>query len=234
MKKLHFPIYFLFLLLLPVTVFGIESTDNRTIAVTSSYGMTVPAENATIHAQIKIVSDSVENSYNQVIQNLMELTERMKKFGLAKADITVSAITQGAEYKWTANTRKLSGYSATCSLQFQVGHIEDSYKMHTEFSTFPALTIQRTEYGLNDYSKIKAQTLQKALHAAKEKATVMSEAMDAAIGEVLTISEVGSHPLPIARAEAMMQNAGAPNPINVTTHGSVTVNSSVAVVFALQ
>jgi|GEM_PF-3879754 len=235
MNKFYAAALFILLLVLPIGASGNSDSIQRTISVAGSSAITVPAENATIHAQLKVVSDSVENSYRQVMDKLVALTEKMQQFGLEKADITVSAITQGAEYSWTANTRKLAGYSATCSLQLKVDQLQDSYKIHNELSAFPELTILRTEYGLNDYSKIKAQTLQQAILDAKNKAEVMAKTLDGGVSQVLTINEVGSQPMPMARSEAMMHDAaGAPNPINVTTHGTVTVNSHVSAVFELE
>lgn len=235
MKKLRIAIIAAALCLLPLVAGAECDSTTRTISVSGSSAVTVPAENATIHAQLKVVSDTVETSYKQVMENLVNLTKRMQQFGMEKNDITVSAITQKAEYEWAANTRKLSGYSASCSLQLKVHKILDSYKIHSDLSAFTELTILKTEYGLEDYSSLQAQSLQEALQKARKKAVIMAQSLDADVGKVLTIAEMGNQPMPMMRRDAvMLEAASAPNPIDITTHGTVTISSNVSATFELK
>ncbi|WP_136799205.1 MULTISPECIES: SIMPL domain-containing protein [Desulfosediminicola] len=224
------------LLLYPAFVTQAAENDaNRSITVTGNSSATLPAETATIHGQVKVVSDSTENSYLKVVEILVELSTKVQELGLKKTDIIAGAIGQREEYEYSANIRKPKGFSATSNILLKVSNVKDAYKIHNELSHFQNLTILTTEFGLKDHAKAKGDTLEQALANSKRKAELMANSIGAQLGPALTIEETTANPYPMGRSEMMLQHSPAPSsPVSITTTGSVTIESSVRVKFQLQ
>jgi len=222
---------FTILLLLPQTAFSEERA--RTISVGGTAEVTVKAEHALVHAQLKVVSPSVEESYESVSRLLTELASTLEPLGVTREQLVASAITQGTEYEWSNNTRTVQGYYSTCSLQIKIQNIQDTYRVHRSLAGFQHLSISHTEYGRSDETLLKTSALQQALQAAKTKAQAMAETMGASLGEVLHIRESEGPHIPVPRMEARLA-AAADNPADVATTGFVTVSGSVSVDFALK
>ncbi len=222
---------FTILLLLPQTAFSEEQA--RTISVNGTAEITAKAEHAIVHAQLKAVSPSVEESYGTVSRLLTEVASALEPFGVAKEHLIASAITQGTEYDWSGNTRTVKGYYSTCSLQIKIDAIQDTYRIHQALAGFQHLSVSYTEYGRNDETQLKASALQQALQAAQTKAQAMAETMGASLGQVLHIRESDGPHMPVPRMEARLA-AAADSPADVATTGFITVTGSVAVDFALK
>lgn len=219
------------LLLLPQTSFSEERI--RSISVNGSSTTTVNADYANVHAQLKIVTSSIEESYETATHQLTELAKNLQNLGVTKEDLNVSVITQGEEYEWANNSRTLSGYYSACSLKIKINSIGDSYRIYRELAKYPRLSTGHTEYGRNDVSQLRTAALQEALKAAKSKALAMAETLGAELGQVLNIRESGGVPVPVGRFEARLAESPV-DPGEVSTTGSVTITGDVSVDFELK
>lgn len=230
MKALH-AILFVLLLTLPFSAHSEERS--RFISVKGQETLTSPAEFATIHGQLKVTSDTPQESYDEVTRQLVELTDILGSLGLTKDDIIASMITQKIEYDWRNNKRVVKGHSAGCSLQIKVDEIAETYKIHNKLAAYRTLTIHHTTYGRNDESSMQIEALKGALKSARAKAVSMAETMSAKLGPVLRIQEGVGYAVPVGRPEMAMQAARAASPAEVTTTGTVTVTAHVIVDFEL-
>lgn len=220
-----------FLLLLPAS--ALTSENLRSVTVMASSTINAKAEHATLHAQLKIVSNSLAESYAQLTASLKEIAAALEPLGITKDDLVVSVINQGQEYNWDGNTRTASGFSSECSLRIRNTDLEGTYRLHQTLAGFKNLTIGHTEYGRDDVSLLHTAALQQALQSAEAKARAMAETLGAQLGEVQRIRETGNTPIVLPRMAAAMADAGG-DPGTVTTTGSVTVTGDVEVEFALK
>lgn len=220
------------LLLLPQTLFAQEAV--RSITVSGSSTITAEAEFALIHAQLKVVSASVEESYQSVTRLLSELAEKLQPLGVTKEDLTSSMVVQGTEYDYNTNPRTVSGYYSACSLRIRVKAIADTYRIHRELARYQTLSIDQTEYGRNDEALLHTTALQKALQAAEAKARAMTTTMGAKLGPVLDIREGNAAPVPMRDMKGVFSAQEAADPGEVTTTGSITVSGAVMVSFEIR
>lgn len=220
------------LIALSLPQFAVAKEKLRAISVKGSSVIIVEPDHSKIHAQLKIVSRSVEESYQQVTLKLAGIADDLQKLGLAKDDFIVSVISQGADYEWRNNARVLNGYYSACSILIKVNTIEDTYKIHSELSKMQDLAVGHTEYGRSDHSQLETKVLQKALQNASAKAKAMAETLGATLGPVLHIQEAGV-PTVIGRTESF-RLAKSADVAEVVTTGSVSVQGDVVVEFELQ
>lgn len=219
------------LLLLPQISFSKERL--RSISVNGNSTTTVDAQYAKIVAQLKVVTPSIEESYEAATHQLSELAKTLQNHGVTKEDLTVSIISQGGEYEWSNNSQTLAGYYSACSLQIKINNIGDTYSIHRELAKYPSLSTGHTEYGRNDVSQLRTAALQEALKVAKVKARVMAETLGAELGQVLNIRESGSVPIPVGGFEARLA-ANPTDPGEVSATGSVTITGDVSVDFEIK
>lgn len=231
---MRYAIFFLAaLFLLPNNSLGDETAG--TISVSGTATITAEAEFAVIHAQLKVTSATVEESYMAVTHALTEIAAALQPLGVTKADIITSAITQGAEYTWKNNIRDLIGYSSACTLKIKLNAIADTFRIHAKLATFQNLSTGATDYGRNDEAQLRITALQQALLDARLKAQAMAETLGVALGSVRHVKESTVEPYPMVKMAAEARLASAPSdPGEVITAGAVTVSGNVMVEFGLE
>jgi len=218
------------LFLLAPTSYAGETTG--IISVRGAATITAKAEFAVIHAQLKVTSATVEESYAAVTQSLTEIAAALLPLGITRENIITSAITQGAEYAWKNSVRNLIGYYSACTLKIKLDAITDTFRIHTKLATFQDLSIGSTNYGRNDESQLRITALQQALQDARLKAQAMAETLGVELGPVHLVKESTIEPYPIAKMEAQLSSAPR-DPGEVITAGTVTVSGNVIVEFGL-
>lgn len=228
----HFILILAFFSLVPQYCFAEEAA--RTIQVIGRSIITADAEFADLHAELKVISPSVEESYIGVTQSLTEIAASLQPLGISRENIITSTISQGTEYSWQDGTQTIIGYYSTCALKIKINNISDTFRIHAKLSEFKNLTTGATQYGRNDEPQMRIGALQQALKDAQAKAQVMSETLGAGLGQVLHIREEGET-VPFRQERMEAKVAASPvDPGEVTTTGSVTVTGTVAVEFALE
>ncbi|WP_163339359.1 SIMPL domain-containing protein [Desulfopila sp. IMCC35008] len=221
---------FFLLCIILLNVSAVFAEPVRTITVYNDAVAILPADYSRIHAQLKVVADSMEKSRSSVQSDMIKLAQKMAALGIEPADITVSTITQGIEYGWESNSRVVNGYFSAGTLQIKVNVLEHIHEVYKELSRYPSLSINYTEYDRNDKKQQETRLLQQALLSAREKAAIMAAALDAKLGAVHSIQETSlpaSGPQPFRAAKAMSE-------VPAVTMGSVTVRAEVTVVFELE
>jgi uncharacterized protein YggE len=229
MKNLYFVMFIL--LLLPQQALCGDSL--RTISVSGKSTITLEADYAKIHGQLKVVSTSVEESYGAVTANILEISNQLQQFGVTRDDIVASVITQGPEYEWRDNMQVLKGYYSACALQIKVNEIKDTFRIHSALSQFTTLAIGNTEYGRKDEYTLQATALKAALKSAEAKARMMAQTLNTELGQVISIREESSMDVPAGRPE-MMFATRAEDVSDVTTIGTIAVTGEVSVDFELK
>ncbi len=226
---------FILAMLLLLPQLSISAELLRTISVNGYAIKTLPAEYAEIHSELKVVTSSVNESYQSVTAVISELAIKLQELNLTKEDLTVSIITQGAEYAWANNTRTIKGYFSACSLRMKIESIETIYRIHEELAKYPEIKINMTTYGRNDESTLRIEALQEALLASQEKAKAMTEALGSTLGPVVNIRESGTTVAPVGRQVAQFTDrAPGGRPEEVSTTGSVTVRGDVTVDYEIR
>lgn len=228
----HFIPVLVMLFLLPLNAFSEENI--RSIQVNGRSTITANAEFATIHAELKVITSSVEESYAAVTKSLTDIAAALKPHGISRENLVTSTISQGTEYGWQDRTRTVIGYYSSCTLNIKIVNIGDTFRIHAALAEFPQLMTGTTQYGRNDESQMQITALQQALKDAQNKARAMADTLGAELGQVLHIREASeAAPFHPARMEAQL--AAAPvDPGEVTTTGTITVTGNVSAEFALK
>jgi uncharacterized protein YggE len=207
---------------------------SRKITVTGKSETRLEAQYADIQLEIKSLNIDMGKSYEQVIQNIELLTQKLMILGFKSEDLTKSLILQGAEYVWEKDTRVLKGYYSLCRLELKVTQMASLNPVYKELANFKSITILNTDYGRNDMSEIRMKELQQALLAAKGKAELMATTLNAKLGSVISIQELSTEDYQLARIYTNVDNAAAGQNQEAIAYGKVTVTAAVSVEFELK
>ncbi len=205
--------------------------DNiRKIHTTGTSKIRVQAQYSIIYTELKFITKQMDTSYNQLNESLFKVIKNLKKIGLTDKEITKSIIRQGAEYKWQNNTKILSGYFSSCTMQLKINDINKLYPVYKELANYNELTIQGTEYGRNDEFKLRNNELKKALYNARKKAELMANTLNEEVGQVLIIRESGSENYNPKNMYLKSETSGKTG----GTFGMIDIFASVSVEFELK
>jgi uncharacterized protein YggE len=81
------------------------------------------------------------------------------------------------------------GYVASTTISFKLSNLARYKEVWLRLASMSHLSVNSVSYDHSKRVELQKETRKKALLAAKEKAGVMAETLDAKIGEVLAISE---------------------------------------------
>jgi uncharacterized protein YggE len=218
--------------LLLISNLAYAGDEIRRVSVTGKPTITLEAPYSIIHTSVKRVSPEIDKSHKDLNQTLFMLFEKLKGIGLSDKEIVKSIISQGSEFRWERNTKKLIGYYSSSNVQLRVNNLSLLPRIYSELSKHNSVTINSTEYGRNDEFEKRNEEFKKALVAAKTKAHTMAETLDVKVGPVIRIEEIGSGGTAPRQAYANVARA----PIRETggSFGSVKISAMVAVEFELK
>jgi uncharacterized protein YggE len=181
--------------------------------------------------EIKTIDESVEKSKKTNDNNLEELLEVLKIFGISSEDIKVSPISLGKNFEYNDRERQQiqKGFFVELEVSFLLRDLTKYYELTNKLATSDAFAIVRSNYGISDYELQHKTAYQNALKAAKEKAVYMSKTLGLNLGDVLEIDENNlwqSYPNPTNTITMESSQGGS-------ISGKVTLRRSIRVKFAI-
>ena len=196
-----------FVCLLTVSGFSQTADLRKRIEVTGSAEAEVTPDIIYVGISLKEFFKDNNNKNKVEIEHLeKQLQTAVLKAGIPKENFTINNISS-YNYQW--EKKKNPGFLA--SKQYRV-RITDLNKFNEIISAVDPKGIQYTNIEGYDYSNmegLKKDLKVKALQAAKEKATYLSQAINESIGGALEIQEINNEqfPQPVYRNYAMKADA---------------------------
>ncbi|MCZ7611011.1 MAG: SIMPL domain-containing protein [Ignavibacterium sp.] len=181
--------------------------------------------------EIKTIDESVEKSKKTNDNNLKELLEVLKTFGISSEDIKVSPIRLGKNFEYNERERQQiqKGFFVELEVSFLLRDLTKYYELTNKLATSDAFAIVRSTYGISDYELQHKIAYENALRAAKEKAEYMVKSLGLNLGDVLEIDENNlwqSYPNPTNTITMESSQVGS-------IAGKVTLRRSIRVKFAI-
>ena len=181
--------------------------------------------------EIKTIDESVEKSKKTNDNNLEELLEVLKTFGISSEDIIVSPISLGKNFEYNDRERQQiqKGFFVELEVSFLLRDLTKYYALTNKLATSNDFAIIRSNYGISDYELQHKIAYENALKAAKEKAEYMSKTLGVNLGDVLEIDENNlwqSYPNPTNTITMESSQGG-----NIS--GKVTIRRSIRVKIAI-
>jgi len=169
---------------------------------------------------------SAKKSADKAMKQLLAISDSLS---INRDDIDAAHISNHPQYEWSNNTREYRGEQVNRNVSITLRDKEQYADLAHQLLSISTLRIHGSQLKFNDRQALQNQAFVAAIKAAREKASLMAQASDNRLGDVLTIQEQGSHaPQPMmAMARMEMKSMDAePAPMLIqqqTIEANVTV-----------
>ncbi|MEC8294752.1 MAG: SIMPL domain-containing protein [Pseudomonadota bacterium] len=203
----------------------------RHITVTGEGVVAATPDMATISLGVQHVADTPEIAMMQTAQASQAVVSRLKMMGIAEADMQTSNLSLHQVENYDRNNQpRIEGYRASNSLRVQVRDLDQLGPVLTAVLQDGANNFGGLSFGLSEPRPAQDQARQAAVKDALAKAALYAEAAGVELGDVVSISEAGSHdmPMPMMRMEMAVGSDMA------VEAGELNLNQQVTVVLELK
>lgn len=203
----------------------------RHITVTGEGVVAATPDMATISLGVQHVADTPEIAMMQTAQASQAVVSRLKMMGIAEADMQTSNLSLHQVENYDRNNQpRIEGYRASNSLRVQVRNLDQLGPVLTAVLQDGANNFGGLNFGLSEPRPAQDQARQAAVKDALAKAALYAEAAGVELGNVVSISEAGSHdmPMPMMRMEMAVSSDMA------VEAGELSLNQQVTVVLELK
>ncbi|MEM1402212.1 MAG: SIMPL domain-containing protein [Pseudomonadota bacterium] len=230
------------LLLVPLFVLSgaawADSDLQRSVKVSGEAEIRVAPDMATVSAEIVVESQSVDDARGEANDVTARALSELERLGIDRSDIDSTSLSIQPQYEWQKDERRqlLRGYRVVRQLKVRVTQLE---QLGTILETLAEAGINRVQpprLSLMDEEAVHQQVLAAAATNARDRAAVITAALGADLGEVLTISTEQSR-IPqrmYARAAAMEEMAMDSGAAQTYQAGDLTYRVVIAAEFALR
>lgn len=175
--------------------------------------------------QAKTARDAL-SANNEAMENLMAA---LVDAGIEPSDIQTSNFSVQPEFTYPesngVSVRRIDGYTVSNSVTVRVLDLDNLGRMLDRFVSVGANQINSISFAVQDPAPLIEEARKAAVADALAKAALYAEAAGLTLGDILSITESGSAPRPIAEA-AMMRLSAADSAVPVAA-GELTFSSSV-------
>ena len=216
-------------------------SDKRKITVTGEGRINTVPDMATVRFGIVVRNEDPEEARRLNAEISRDAMNSIRELGIDNSKLNLQTLRLQPVREYDPETRRQvdKGFEATREL---VVVIEDLDALPTVIAGIVQKGANRLNgitYSLKEKDNVRNQALVLAVSRAKEKALLMSEALDVEVGDVLVISEQSfSIPTPILNMESsprvMMAKADAAPEPEAYAAGEIEVKAIVQVVFELR
>jgi len=213
----------------------------NTISMSAEGRVNAKPDLGTVSVGVLTTSKTAKEAQDNNNKSINQITEAVKKLGIADEDITTSNFSIYPNYIYEGGRNEISGYQASQTLTVKVRGIDASTEtLNKVLDTAVALgsnQLQGVTFGFADADNLKQQARTQALEKAKIKAQELASQAGLKLGRIVSISESGSSDYPVpyydmARSEANGMGGGGVAP-SVQT-GSQDVTASMTVIFEVK
>lgn len=231
------------LLALPIAAQAYDETklEVPTLTVVATGSVTVPPDRAFVTLGMDSAGKSLSEAQRRNSAVIQKVIERLTELKIEKERIQMFAFTVSPQYKSLSRHSsdappappEIVGYTVSNMLTVEVREIEKVAPVIEEALSAGANHFHGLQWSLRDEQQARLNALKIAAGKAREKATTLSEAVNAKLGRLVTVTE-GSHvvqPTPrVGRAMAMIEAGGGEVPIS---SGEMRIDATVTLVYEI-
>lgn len=208
---------------------------SRTVTVSGHGKVTVKPDTATLSLGVSVTAGKANDALRQAADKADTLIKVLTASGVSKDDIQTSGLSLYPQY--SNDGRTISGYNASNSMSVTIRKLADAGSIIDAASAYVGneITIGGINFYVDNTDAAMGDARKSAIADAKKRADQYAVAAGAAVGQVLTISEVStpmSQPIYYAGADKAASAAGgAPTPVSP---GTQDLTLDVTVVYELK
>lgn len=118
-----------------------------------------------------------------------DVLKALKELGIEDKEVQTSQMEFGENMVYREREHVKEGYVASTTISFKLADLTRYKEVWLRLASMDQLSVSSVMYDHSKRIEFQKETRKKALLAAKEKAVVMAETLDARVGEVLSVSE---------------------------------------------
>jgi uncharacterized protein YggE len=213
------------------------SPNLKTISLSGAGSASAQADQASVNLGVETTADSAEEAIRDNAELMTQVIDAIKALGVDEDDIVTTSYSVYAQYDWTEDGRKFTGYSVTNLVQVTVRDLDIVGDVIDAAADNGANAINGISFGLSDAKReeLKSNAYIAALTDAQDKADLIAETLSLTISGVQSVTESSYTPVRVYDyAEASMDGAEksyAPTPI---TSGELSVTVNVYIVYLFE
>jgi uncharacterized protein len=208
----------------------------RTISISGHGEVSAVPDMASISVGVMTQADTAADALAANTTAMNALFSALKAAGLADKDIATSNFSVNPRYDYGSSGNqppKVMGYDVSNSVTIIVRKISDLGGILDKAVAAGSNQINGISFTFADATKLFDASRKNAVEDARRKAELYAAASGVTLGDIITISEMGStmpQP-PIMMQAAMEKSAGGPVPV---MQGEQTLSSDVSIVWAIK
>jgi uncharacterized protein YggE len=211
------------------------SDDGAQVTVSGTGVVNLRPDTATITLGVSETAKGAVAAQTTVNKKIAAVKKALIKAGAKEADISVSDLSVWGVYDYSGETQKLTGYSASHTLNITTADMEQVGPLVDAALDAGANQLQGVSFSVKDDGEAYNQALKLAVEKAREKAEVLAAATGVALGSLVSLNEsdnFGYAPYANAKYAVADEGMGAA-PTQVDT-GMVTISATVTAVYGLE
>lgn len=215
-----------------------DTTAPRTVRVTGEGSVTAEPDRAVVRFGVVTQAEEAEAAREQNATASAEAMNTVRELGIPERQIQMETLRLQPQREYNREERRYeeNGFEAIRQVVVELDSLDLLPTLVTRVVQRGANRLDGVHYDLQDRDAVRNEALREAASSAREKATLLAEALNARLGTVRQISEQSfDFPRPQARAfqaEAATADAAAPEP-DAYAAGEIEVTANVQVVFDL-
>lgn len=230
----------LMLLLFVCTVLQAQAQQQQLPPLVSVSGVgevRVPPTEVVVNIGVETRGNTLDAARTETDKKAAAIIQYLKKQGVDAKDIQTSYVTLQPMYSGGEYNRTLPhGYMAQKNMSVTIKKLNKFDEILSGLYQAGANHVHGVQFQVGDIEKLKAEARKKAVANAKQKATALTEELNAKVGRVYAIQEGGNSggPRPMYKAmmmeSAAMDDAGGPS----IAGGEVVITANVDVSFVIE
>ncbi len=214
---------------------GTSYTDMQTIAVTETAEQEVMPDQAQVYVEIRTRADAAADAKTENAEISDSVLTALSNYGIDEDSIETTSYYLNEDTKWDKETEEyvVTGYILTHVMKVTTSDIEDAGDIIDAAVDAGATGVDNVQFTLSKdkESELKTQLLAEAAHKAKAKAETLVDAVDAELGDIVTMSEssyynpiyrYAAYDMAVMSAEEKIETSISPEQLTVSATVSIT------------
>lgn len=212
--------------------------ENRFITVTGKGEVSAAPDTVWVTSGVNTQADTAEQALGENNSLMQEMLDVFNDADIEESQIQTSGFSVQPVYDYSSGSKKpmLTGYQVTNSVTAKLTELDKLGDLLDDIVKAGSNKISGVRFGFADDEALLDQARTKAMENALNKARIYASAVDAEIGDVVSISETGTNvPAPVYRQARMAQATMAEGAPSVPVmKGEQDISATVTVVFELE
>ncbi|MFB6229936.1 MAG: SIMPL domain-containing protein [Salinibacter sp.] len=228
----------LLLAVLAVVPAAAQDDDRSTVTVSGEGTATAQPDQAVVRFGVVTQAQAAEKARTQNATAAKKAMNAVRALDVPEEKMRMESLRLQPRYEYDdEDERTLVGYEATRQVVVELGRLEVLPQLVADVVESGANRLSNISYQLSDRTQFRNEALRKAARAARNKARLLAETLDAELGPVHAINEQSFDfvrpQVKTARAGMAKATSGAQADPEAYAAGEIEVSAQVQVVFNL-